>query len=545
MATEKRAFKIFNTLTSRLEVFSPVHAEKNTVAMYVCGPTVYDDAHLGHARCYITWDVLYRFLKFLDYDVTYSRNITDVDDKILNRARANQEEPAALTQRNYESFKADMAALNVLSPDQEPFATHYIPEMIAGVQALLDSGAAYFTPDGSAYFRVSAKADYGKLKFGTQDPALLKKHLDDLKAGARVEVDDGKESPLDFALWKAIPSDDQYGWKAEWKVAGKVRQSWGRPGWHLECSAMNHALHGAQIDIHAGGADLIFPHHENEIAQSEAWTGETPFAKYWLHNGFVNVSGEKMSKSLGNFSTVKALLTRYDANAIRHFLLTNGYRMPVDFNDDTLQSAQTWANTRARWLRNAMTALSWAPEQVLVETISSAALMAHFASALETVPAAVNEFEKLITSLGDDLNSAAALAHLNGALTALKAATPESDGTPEQLTLLEPTFRATVSMWQLLGFNLAFAEPEEMLALPLAAIQTIYSAVMPEGSDAQRPADVLLVDILERRKQAKREKEWAMADAIRDHFVGLGWQLLDKPGNITVLEQNATEIFRA
>ena len=315
MSTDTPTLRLYNTLPGQTEIFEPLEAEK--VRLYVCGPTVYDDAHLGHASCYITWDVLYRFLKFLGYDVTYARNVTDVDDKILKRAAELNVSPHEVARKNYESFTADMAALNCLPPDQEPFATGHIPQMITAIQALIDKNAAYVTPEGTVYFRVSAKDNYG---------ALSKKPLDDLKSGARVEVDPHKESPLDFALWKHVSEEEQakpdHAYESPW---GK-----GRPGWHIECSAMNHAIFGKQIDIHAGGADLVFPHHENEIAQSECWldlSGKTPndrFAKYWMHNGFVNVSGEKMSKSLGNFSTVKKVLERYDANTIRYFLLTNG-----------------------------------------------------------------------------------------------------------------------------------------------------------------------------------------------------------------------------
>jgi cysteinyl-tRNA synthetase len=270
-----KELQLFNTLTGKLEPFVPLDPAGKKVKMYVCGPTVYDDAHLGHARCYITWDVLYRFLKFLGYDVTYVRNVTDVDDKILNRAKERGESPAEVAEQNYRSFTQDMRALNVLPPDGEPRATQYIPQMIEAIQALVEKGAAYVTPEGTVYFRVEAKPDYGKLS---------KKPLDDLRAGARVEVDPYKESPLDFALWKHVSAKEQaqpgHSFDSPW---GK-----GRPGWHIECSAMNFACLGSQIDIHAGGADLIFPHHENEIAQTEAWLNlsgdeNSRFAKYWMH----------------------------------------------------------------------------------------------------------------------------------------------------------------------------------------------------------------------------------------------------------------------
>ncbi|MBY0404034.1 MAG: cysteine--tRNA ligase, partial [Cyanobacteria bacterium] len=313
--------QLFDTLEQRLKEFRPIQPPQ--VKMYVCGPTVYDAAHLGHARTYITWDVLYRFLKVMGFEVTYVRNVTDVDDKIIQRSKELSVLPEVLAQTNYESFQRDMQALNVLPPTLEPKATLYIDKMIEGIQVLVDKGAAYPTPDGTVYFRTSFKREYGELS---------KKTIDDLQSGARVEVDPNKENPTDFALWKGVKNDEPPLWPTPWGL--------GRPGWHMECSAMAYSLLGEQLDIHAGGADLIFPHHENEIAQSEAWTGHRPFVNYWLHNGFVNVEGEKMSKSLGNFSTIQKLLERYDANTIRYFLLTHHYRMPVEFSGSSLEGAE-------------------------------------------------------------------------------------------------------------------------------------------------------------------------------------------------------------
>ncbi len=307
--------KLYNSYNKRTEEFKPI--EENKVKMYVCGPTVYDNAHLGHARCYITWDVLYRYLKFKGYDVTYCRNVTDVDDKILKKAEKEGKTPEEVSRFWYNKFSESMKKLNNLSPDIEPFATKTLGEMISMNKDLISKGYAYES-NGDVYFRVKKFGRYG---------SLSGQPIDQLESGARIEVGEQKEDPLDFALWK---KDEKFGYNSPWGV--------GRPGWHIECSAMSRKYLGKTIDIHAGGADLIFPHHENEIAQSECANG-CKFVNYWLHNGFVTINKEKMSKSLGNFLTIDDLLKNYDSNTIRFFILTNHYRMPVEFSDEALQSA--------------------------------------------------------------------------------------------------------------------------------------------------------------------------------------------------------------
>lgn len=311
--------KLYNSYTNQIEEFEPIN--DNKVNMYVCGPTVYDFAHLGHARCYITWDMVVRYLRFRGYDVTYARNVTDVDDKIIAKANAQNTTPEAIAGQYYEEFTKSMDALNCLKPDLEPMATKTIGDMIGLVKKLEAQGFAYAV-DGDVFFRVTKFKDYGKLS---------NQRIEDLESGARVDADERKESPLDFALWKSA-KEGEISWSSPW---GK-----GRPGWHLECSAMiNKVFKGETIDIHAGGQDLLFPHHENEIAQSACAFGKQ-FVKYWMHNGFVTINEEKMSKSLGNFVTINKLLEKYDANTIRFFILTNHYRMPVGFNDEALSSAQ-------------------------------------------------------------------------------------------------------------------------------------------------------------------------------------------------------------
>jgi len=468
------------------------------VKLYVCGPTVYDDAHLGHARCYLVWDVLYRFLQYAGYTVRYARNVTDIDDKIIIRAQSDGISTQQLTDHYLSRFLEDMAALNILSPTDSPKATESIETMRQGIQALLDNGSAYTTADGSVYFATACKADYGKLG---------KKPLADLKAGARVETDPNKQSPLDFALWKHAEPDD-IGWPAPW--------GFGRPGWHMECSAMNYALFGDQIDIHAGGADLVFPHHENEIAQSEAWTGKTPFARYWLHNGFVNVSGEKMSKSLGNFATIRTMLARYDANTIRYFLLTHHYRMPVDFNDDALASAENRVQKIHRTIQQTCQALG----------IQPAVLVAYdWLTVSETSPV----IARFTSVMADDLNTPQALAILDESLTTLNRAIHHNGDNDAHLDELRAAFLETGTLMHYLGFNLTLCLDTVTLPDPvIAAIGALVSTYHPSAEAlANQPVDAQLQALLMVRTDAKQSKNWPLADGIRQGLSALGIQLMD------------------
>jgi cysteinyl-tRNA synthetase len=309
---------LYNTLTGKDEEFIPLTPGK--VRMYVCGVTVYDRSHIGHARALITFDVIYRYLRFLGYDVTFVRNFTDVDDKII--ARANQRGISAqeLSELYIREFGEDVQALRCLPPTHEPRATHHIPEMVALIQELEAKGLAYAV-DGDVYFAVDRFPGYGKLSH---------RRLDDMMAGARIEVDERKHHPMDFALWKASKPGEPW-WESPW---GR-----GRPGWHIECSAMCSKYLGQPFDIHGGGSDLIFPHHENEIAQSEGAKG-CALARYWLHNGMVAVEGEKMSKSLGNFLTIGEALTKVTPEVLRQVLLSTHYRMPLDFSEQKMEEAE-------------------------------------------------------------------------------------------------------------------------------------------------------------------------------------------------------------
>jgi len=311
--------KIYNTLTGKKENFVPIEAGK--VRIYVCGMTVYDYCHLGHARMFVIFDMVTRYLRTLGYQVTYVRNITDIDDKIINRARDNNESIQSLTKRIIAANRADEAALNILPPDREPRATEYMDEIIATIEKLLHRNYAYLAANGDVYYDVSAFKDYGNLS---------RKNVEDLRAGARVDVQEAKDDPLDFTLWKAAKPGEPT-WDSPWGP--------GRPGWHIECSAM--AIHnlGEHFDIHGGGLDLQFPHHENEIAQSCGATGK-PFVNIWMHNGFLRIDNEKMSKSLGNFFTIRDVLKKYAPEVVRFFLLSSHYRSPLNYTDTSLDEAR-------------------------------------------------------------------------------------------------------------------------------------------------------------------------------------------------------------
>ena len=452
--------KLFNSYSNKLEEFKPI--EENKVKMYVCGPTVYDNAHLGHARCYITWDVLYRYLKFKGYDVTYCRNVTDVDDKILKKSEAEHKTPEEVSTYWYNKFTESMNALNNLKPDKEPFATKTLGEMIGMVKELINKGYAYET-NGDVYFRVSKFADYGKLS---------KQPIDSLMSGARIEVGVQKENPLDFALWK---KDEKFGYKSPWGV--------GRPGWHIECSAMSKKYLGKTIDIHAGGADLIFPHHENEIAQSECANG-CKFVNYWLHNGFVTINKEKMSKSLGNFLTIDDLLKVYDANTIRFFILTNHYRMPVEFSDESLQSA-------AAGVKRMLNAKQTKIDENLDITKTE-------------------EYKQFTEAMDDDLNTSKALAVL-------------FDLTNKANKDVEGAFTVLYKLATTLGFTF------EKAKLSDEEIANILSKVNEKLGKSYSSMDELIED----RKQARAEKNWDLADKIRVVLDEVGIVLKDsKEGTV-------------
>ena len=453
--------KLFNSYTNNVEEFKPI--DGNKVKMYVCGPTVYDYAHLGHARCYITWDVLYRYLKFRGYDVTYCRNVTDVDDKILKKADKEGKTPTEVSQYWYKQFANSMKALNTLQPDIEPFATKTLGEMISIVKDLIANGYAY-EANGDVYFRVKKFSKYGQLS---------KQPIDQLESGARIEVGDQKEDPLDFALWK---KDEKFGYNSPWGV--------GRPGWHIECSAMSRKYLGKTIDIHAGGADLIFPHHENEIAQSECANG-CKFVNYWLHNGFVTINKEKMSKSLGNFLTIDDMLKNYDANTLRLFILTNHYRMPVEFSDEALTAAQAGAKR--------LTNAKQTPINEELDTTTT------------------EEYKAFTEAMDEDLNTSKALAIL------FDLATRANKDEKDAYTIL-------YKLGSVLGFTF------EKASLSEDDLKNAVSHV----SEVLGQTFSTMDEIIEVRKQARAEKNWDVADKIRIALDEVGIILKDTKDGTTV-----------
>jgi len=453
---------LYNTAKRQKEEFVPL--EPGKAGMYVCGPTVYDFAHIGNARPVVVFDVLYRLLRHLGFDVTYVRNITDVDDKIITAARENGESIEALTLRTAKAFQDDMAALNALSPTFEPRATEHIGGMIEMIAALIEKGHAY-EASGHVLFDVTSMADYG---------ALSGRNRDEMIAGARVEVAPYKKDPADFILWK--PSDaDVPGWDSPW---GR-----GRPGWHIECSVMSKAKLGVTFDIHGGGRDLIFPHHENEVAQSRCAHDGAPFARYWVHNGFLMVEGKKMSKSLGNFYTVRELLAEAPGEALRMNMLSTHYRQPLDWTASGLKAAKAS-------LDRLYTAL-----QKLAE--------------VEAGPAVPSP--EVLAALLDDLNTPQALAALN----ALAGEANKATDAAEKARL----------KGELLGSG-------ALLGLLAMSADDWFRG----GSDANAGGCLSNAEIeaeIEARLAARKAKDFARADAIRDALAAKGIILEDGPGGTT------------
>lgn len=506
--------KLYNTLSRQMVDFEPFNPPD--VRLYVCGPTVYDNAHLGHARCYITWDVLFRFLTLMGYTVNYTRNITDVDDKILNRARENGEDPKALSERYTAKFHEVMDRLYVLRPTHEPLATEYVPQMVDFIQTLIDKDFAYVTPSGTVYYDTGHFTDYGH---------LCHQNLEDLQSGARVEVDPEKRSPLDFALWKPAPITEPLVWDAPWGS--------GRPGWHIECSTMSLQILGEQLDIHAGGMDLIFPHHQNEIAQSEAFTGRVPFVKYWMHNGFVVVSGEKMSKSLANFQTIETLLEAYDANTVRYFILTHHYRSPVDFTDEALEGAQ-----------NRIKKINLHLQQLLKKTatIEMEPLRTHVKSLVkEALGLPASERDRVdelllnwVEAMASDLNTPQALSYLNILFADCLTGETGAVLNPDQ----EKALQVFLVMADGMGFDFLSALPGAQLSVIqdtlLSLYQRIQSRLYQEKGWAEKPpnpawsSEALIDAILLERVNVRADKDWALSDWIRDELAALGVQIQDR-----------------
>lgn len=450
--------KLYNTMTRRKQPLVPL--EPGKVRMYVCGMTVYDYCHLGHARVMVAFDVVTRYLRWRGLDVIYVRNITDIDDKILRRAEENGESITALTERMIAAMHEDEARLGVLRPDHEPRATGHVAEIISMIDTLIDKGYAYPAANGDVYYRVRKFADYGKLN---------NRNLDEMRAGARVDIDEHKEDPLDFVLWKAAKPGEA-SWTSPWGE--------GRPGWHIECSAMSKCCLGDTFDIHGGGPDLTFPHHENEIAQSEAANGK-PFVNTWMHAGAVRVNQEKMSKSLGNFFTIREVLEVHDPEVVRYLLVASHYRSPINYAPESLAEAR-------KSLERFYTALDGV-ELANEATVGDAHYQARFTAAMD-----------------DDLNTPEALSVLFELARELNRAKQED---PAKAPGLAAELRRLGGVLGLFGQEPASFLKGVQAALPLAE----------EEIEAR----------IARRTAAKQARDFAAADAIRDELAALGIVLKD------------------
>jgi len=485
---------LYNSMTQKKEEFVPL--KENQVTMYVCGVTVYDHAHIGHARAAVIFDVIYRYLKYRGFKVTYVRNFTDVDDKIINRANREGVSWKMIAETYIREYTADTQALGNESPTHEPLATEHIADMIKTITTLIEKGYAYEL-DGDVYFEVGKFVGYGKLS---------KKNLDEQMAGARVEADERKKDPRDFALWKKSKPGEPF-WPSPWGE--------GRPGWHIECSAMSQKYLGETIDIHGGGRDLIFPHHENEIAQAEAASGKS-FVRYWIHNGFVNINQEKMSKSLGNFFTIKDILKKYHPEVVRLFLLSHHYRSPVDFSAENMNDAKTG-------LERLYTTL--AEVDALLEgkdfpEVNEEGLSARDKKLYEEIKTLIAQFEQ---AMDEDFNTALALGHVYNAVRALNRFLSDSEfkKTDSARSVVALARKAFSQIGTVLG--LFQVKPPEFLAM-LKNLKL---------SDLDIPPVDEIEKLIEERNQARREKNWKRADEIRDFLLEKNIILEDGRGKTT------------
>ncbi|HGF8908714.1 TPA: cysteine--tRNA ligase [Yersinia enterocolitica] len=455
--------KIFNTLSRQKEEFKPIHAGK--IGMYVCGITIYDLCHIGHGRTFVAFDVVARYLRYLGYSLTYVRNVTDVDDKIIKRAIENNETCEQLTTRMLAKMHKDFDALNLQRPDLEPRATHHIPEIIELTERLIARNHAYVAANGDVMFSVESDPDYG---------VLSRQDLDQLQAGARVEVADVKRNPMDFVLWK-MSKPGEPSWESPWGP--------GRPGWHIECSAMNGKQLGAHFDIHGGGSDLMFPHHENEIAQSTC-AHDGPYVNYWMHSGMVMIDKEKMSKSLNNFFTIRDVLAYYDAETVRYFLMSGHYRSQLNYSEENLKQARAS-------LERLYTALRGTDENA--------------------TPAGGAEFEaRFRAAMDDDFN------------------------TPEAYSVLFDIAREVnrLKTEDMAAANALAAELRK-LAHVLGLLEQDPELFLQSGAQTDDDEVAKIEALIKQRNDARSSKDWALADSARDQLNELGIVLEDGPQGTT------------
>lgn len=454
--------KLYNTLSQQKETFVPIEAGK--VRMYSCGPTVYNYFHIGNARPFIVFDVLRRFLEYTGYEVTFIQNFTDVDDKIINRSHEEGIAPSEVSEKYIREYFIDADGLGIKRANAHPKVSEHMPEIIAMIKTLEEKGLAY-NVDGNVYYRVDEFEDYGKLS---------KQSIDDLRSGARIDVNDEKQSPLDFALWKKKKEGEPF-WESPWGQ--------GRPGWHIECSAMSKKHLGETIDIHGGGQDLIFPHHENEIAQSEGSCGK-PFANYWVHNGYINIDNEKMSKSKGNFFTVRDIAKKFDLEVVRMFLLMAHYRSPVNFSEPLLQQAATALER----LYTAKFQMSFLLENATAETATTAE-----SQWMDSLAKYKKDF---VAAMEDDINTADAIAVIF-----------------ELVRDLNSNLDANSSRPAIIAGQALFTELTNVLGLAVKEKETNL--------------DEAVEDLIAQRQAARKAKDFKRADEIRDELLAMGIVLED------------------
>lgn len=465
--------KVYNTLTRKKEEFVPI--DEKEIKIYVCGPTVYNFFHIGNARPFVVFDTLRRYLEYRGYNVKFVQNFTDVDDKIINRAKEEGISAPEVSEKYIKEYFKDAAALNVKPATVHPKVSEHIPEIISFVKTLVDKGYAYEV-NGDVYFSTRKFPEYGKLS---------KQNIDDLEAGARIEVGDIKEDPLDFALWKARKTEDEIAWESPWGM--------GRPGWHIECSAMSKKHLGDTIDIHAGGQDLQFPHHENEIAQSECCNG-VPFARYWMHNGYITIDNEKMSKSKGNFFTVRDILKDYSGEVMRFFLLSGHYRNPINFSDALMEQAK---NGLSR-MQNARDNLKY-----LKETGEDVDMTGEELETLKTLDGYKANF---IEKMDDDLNTADAITAVFEIVAAVNSQTRSS---------------AT----------------KKFAAEALARLTELTDVLgLLQDSEEDNGVDAEVQALVDERQKARAEKNFARADEIRDILKEKGITLKDTPQGVQIIK---------
>lgn len=482
---QQKQLWLYNTMSREKEAFKPKTAGK--VGMYVCGVTVYDFSHIGHARVYVAFDVLFRYLRYLEYQVCYVRNVTDVDDKIIARANKLGEDPLSLSRRFYDEFCRDMSYLHCLSPSVEPLVSDHMPHIIDMIKKILDNGCAY-SVDGDVYFSVEKFPEYGRLSG---------RNLEDNRAGERVTVDLRKQNPADFALWKSAKDGEPF-WESPWGP--------GRPGWHIECSAMSAAYLGYAFDIHGGGADLIFPHHENEIAQSCA-ACKTSNISYWVHNGFVNNNNEKMSKSLGNFFTIREAIDIYHPLAMRLFLMGTHYRSPINYSNAQLESASDRAFYIYQTLHDC--------EEILSQN--------HEGNKMESIPdvtkTCIDKFlDDFETSMLDDIHTSVVLAAMSDPLKAINDLLHTRQGKKQALRIqsLSALGKAIKNVLSVLGLMPAsYAEVLQQLR---------EKALKRAGLEEER-----VLQKIEERTFARKNKEYEKSDAIRKELAEVGIALMDGP----------------